>query len=617
MTSYSVTCKLGEGSFAKVFQLCSVDRDEGQDYALKVIDKDRFSHDERDKCIQEAKLMRKLRHENVVACFDAFEYENHLVLVTEYCPQGDMYCYLGDCRDAKPQEPVSENRISRWVLQIAKALQYLHERKILHRDLKTKNIFLMDDLTVKIGDLGIAKQLDFTLAQADTFLGTPLYMSPEIFQFQPYSYKADIWSMGCCVYEMMTLRFAFESPSQQKMVQRIIKGKAPSVPDMYSESLGRLANGMLNKDPQLRPHAADIVKQLQSNEERPSSGDMKISPRSRRRLSITARSDSRVDMPDLTPSLRSDRHAIVDSLMTFFRQNTATGLGNGFEIGVLSSTKSALSRTVKTIWTRSPSQEETTQFVRKFGTGLHNGEGHHSDDMVDNIGYGETSDFHDTVKKSPRKRDKTASQKSMLRDYYEAVEMYDDSFHDNQPDPDEVIQWARQNLASCKASAEPPSNMSTDKVKSREPSDAKMKTRKKKNFLKAVSEKKKTSMSEKEPSAQREKPPLQKTLSVDGSKTVTLFTRSQKVVFRKEEFLAGDADPMERELSKSLDGDADIVNIGSLCKSDLGEDMLKRAKQLVEIVKDERLLQVQLQDLLGWRNYKKFGAFLISEGRTS
>lgn len=169
-------------------------------------------------------------------------------------------------------------------------------------------------------------------------------------------------------------------------------------------------------------------------------------------------------MPDLTPSLRSDRHAIVDSLMMFFRQNTATGLGNGFEIGVLSSTKSALSRTVKTIWTRSPSQEETTQFVRKFGTGLHNGVGHHSDDMVDNIGYGETSDFHDTVKKSPRKLDKTASQKSMLRDYYEAVEMYDDSFHDNQPDPDEVIQWARQNLASCKASSEPPSNMSTDKV---------------------------------------------------------------------------------------------------------------------------------------------------------
>ncbi|XP_046577023.1 serine/threonine-protein kinase 26-like [Haliotis rubra] len=615
MTSYSVTCKLGEGSFAKVFQLSSLDRDEGQDYALKVIDKDRFSNDERDKCMQEAKLMRKLRHENVVACFDAFEYENHLILVTEYCPRAYMYCYLGDCRDAKPQQPVSENRISMWVLQIAKALQYLHERKILHRDLKTKNIFLMEDLTVKIGDLGIAKQLDFTLAQADTFLGTPLYMSPEIFQFQPYSYKADIWSMGCCVYEMMTLRLAFESPSQQKMVQRIIKGKAPTVPAMYSKNLGRLANDMLNKDPQLRPHAVDIVKQLQSNQERPSSGDMKISPRSRRRLS-TSRSDSRVGMPDLTPSLRSDRHAIVDSLMTFFRQNTATGLGNGFEIGVLSSTKSALSRTVKTIWTRNPSQEETTQFVRKFGTGLQNGDNPHSDDMVDNIGYGETSGVHDTVKKSPRKRDKTSSQRSMLRDYYQAVEMYDDNYYDIQPDPDDVIQWARQNLASCNVSAEPPSKDSIDEPKSRQPPDAKLKTRKKKNFLKAASEKKKTSTSGKDQSAQSQKPPV-KTMPADSSKTVTLFTRSQKVVFRKEEFLAGDADPMERELSKSLGGDTEMVNIGRLCKSDLGDDMFKRAQQLVEIVKDERLLQVQLQDLLGWRNYKKFGAFLISEGRTS
>ncbi len=97
-----------------------------------------------------------------------------------------------------------------WFIQMALGLSYLHGRKILHRDIKTNNIFLTASRVVKIGDFGVSKELTSTGEMADTVIGTPCYMSPEILSDQKYDAKSDVWALGCVLYELCTLKHAFD-----------------------------------------------------------------------------------------------------------------------------------------------------------------------------------------------------------------------------------------------------------------------------------------------------------------------------------------------------------------------------------------------------------------------
>ena len=114
------------------------------------------------------------------------------------------------------------------------ALYYLHEKKFLHRDLKTQNIFLKHG-RVRLGDFGIAKILDSTRDFANTCIGTPYYMSPELFKYKPYSYKSDIWALGCILYEMCNLRHAFDAQSLNGLAVKILKGSYPALTTTYSK----------------------------------------------------------------------------------------------------------------------------------------------------------------------------------------------------------------------------------------------------------------------------------------------------------------------------------------------------------------------------------------------
>lgn len=102
-------------------------------------------------------------------------------------------------------ENFSENNVMQWFVQLCMALEYIHRRKILHRDLKTQNVFLTHNNTLKLGDFGISKVLENTNDQALTVQGTPYYMSPEVCQSKPYTYTSDVWALGCILYELCTL----------------------------------------------------------------------------------------------------------------------------------------------------------------------------------------------------------------------------------------------------------------------------------------------------------------------------------------------------------------------------------------------------------------------------
>ncbi|XP_033746187.1 probable serine/threonine-protein kinase PLK isoform X2 [Pecten maximus] len=244
---------LGKGAYGSVFLIRNELNDER--YALKRID---FQGNE-EECVQarrEAEILSKLNHVNVLKYIESFEDEDTLNIVTEFCEGGDLEDYL---RERKGRQ-LAEQHIILWIHQVISGLQYIHEKKILHRDLKTKNLFLTECLNIKVGDLGIAKVLEGEAAKAMTFVGTLTYMSPEQFQHQPYNHKADIWSFGCCAYEMTAMRRAFNKPALFHNVQDIQNGKLPEFPSGYTSSLEELVFSMMRTDPKQRPSASKLLK---------------------------------------------------------------------------------------------------------------------------------------------------------------------------------------------------------------------------------------------------------------------------------------------------------------------------------------------------------------------
>ncbi|UJR27704.1 hypothetical protein I4U23_008981 [Adineta vaga] len=208
---------------------------------------------------REAQLLSSLKHPNIVSYIESFRSrDHHLNIVMAFCEGGDLYTKL----KYRKKQLLDEAQIIEWFIQITLALQYMHERSILHRDLKTQNIFLTKLEIVKVGDLGIAKILDNNGADlATTVIGTPYYMSPEIFSNQPYGQKSDIWALGCCVYEMTTLEHAFKAGDISSLVLKVVRGQTPPLPsaDVYSQSLLELINLMLDKDAANRPSAKQIL----------------------------------------------------------------------------------------------------------------------------------------------------------------------------------------------------------------------------------------------------------------------------------------------------------------------------------------------------------------------
>ena len=246
---------LGEGAFGKVF-LCSDKTDPDKQYAMKVIDLSKSPQEEREAAEREARLLSDFKHENIIAYIDSFQEKGALCIVTEFCDGGD----LSELIEKRNGRSFSEDQIVRWFRQICSGLQYLHERRVLHRDIKTQNVFLTGpEKVAKLGDLGLAKVLERPNAKAVTFCGSPYYMSPEIFACKPYDNKSDIWAMGVCIYEMSTLERPFDAMLMQQLVFKIVHGELPPMPkDKYSREFCSLLENMLCKESTSRP-SADVI----------------------------------------------------------------------------------------------------------------------------------------------------------------------------------------------------------------------------------------------------------------------------------------------------------------------------------------------------------------------
>ena len=133
---------------------------------------------------------------------------------------GDLQFHIK--RKLNKKEFFTEAEIWNWFVQICLSLEYIHGRKVLHRDIKASNIFLTGNNTVKLGDFGISKVLENTGSNAMTVVGTPYYMSPEVCQNHPYTFKSDVWALGCVLYELCTLKHAFSADNLLGLVYKIV-----------------------------------------------------------------------------------------------------------------------------------------------------------------------------------------------------------------------------------------------------------------------------------------------------------------------------------------------------------------------------------------------------------
>ncbi|KAH0516328.1 Serine/threonine-protein kinase Nek4 [Microtus ochrogaster] len=218
--TYCYVRVVGRGSYGEVTLVKH--RRDGKQYVIKTLNLRNASSRERRAAEQEAQLLSQLKHPNIVTYKESWEGGDGLLyIVMGFCEGGDLYRKL---KEQKGQL-LPESQVVEWFVQIAMALQYLHEKHILHRDLKTQNVFLTRTNIIKVGDLGIARVLEHHSDMASTLIGTPYYMSPELFSNQPYNYKSDVWALGCCVYEMATLKHAFNAKDMNSLVYRIIEGK--------------------------------------------------------------------------------------------------------------------------------------------------------------------------------------------------------------------------------------------------------------------------------------------------------------------------------------------------------------------------------------------------------
>ncbi|XP_045048108.2 serine/threonine-protein kinase Nek4 isoform X2 [Desmodus rotundus] len=256
LDSYCYLQVVGRGSYGEVTLVRH--RRDGRQYVIKKLNLRNASSRERRAAEQEAQLLSQLKHPNIVTYKESWEGGDGLLyIVMGFCEGGDLYRKL---KEQKGQL-LPERQVVEWFVQIAMALQYLHEKHILHRDLKTQNVFLTRTNIIKVGDLGIARVLENHCDMASTLIGTPYYMSPELFSNKPYNYKSDVWALGCCVYEMATLKHAFNAKDMNSLVYRIIEGKLPPMPKDYSPELAELIRTMLSKRPEERPSVRSILRQ--------------------------------------------------------------------------------------------------------------------------------------------------------------------------------------------------------------------------------------------------------------------------------------------------------------------------------------------------------------------
>lgn len=244
---------LGEGAHGKCY-LCELAPSRAL-CVVKEIDLSRLKPEGKNEAHREAKIMASLSHPNIVK-FKGVRtvLSGKLHIVMEYADGGDLESRIRQRRGRHFTEP----EVLEIFVQICLGLKHMHDRKVLHRDLKVQNVFLTKQGTVKLGDFGISRVL--TVDNALSVVGTPQCLSPEIMKNQPYNFKSDIWALGVLLYELCALKPPFTGTSLSGLALAVVRGYYSPIPEEYSGTLKSLLNRLLSTEPHQRPSIAQVLK---------------------------------------------------------------------------------------------------------------------------------------------------------------------------------------------------------------------------------------------------------------------------------------------------------------------------------------------------------------------
>ncbi len=255
MEDFQIISKLGEGAYSTVYKVMRiVDR---KIYALKKVKLLNLSDKEKENALNEVRILASVKSNYVVSYKEAFfdEKDRTLCIVMEFADNGDLYQKITEHK--KRSIFFEESTIWRIFIQLVRGLKSLHDLNILHRDLKSANIFLYSNGEAKIGDLNVSKVTRGGLGTTQT--GTPYYASPEVWNDFPYDNKSDIWSLGCVLYEMITLRPPFRAADMEGLYKKVTKGQYSKIPDIFSDDLYQIVQFLLQVNPKLRPNCDQIL----------------------------------------------------------------------------------------------------------------------------------------------------------------------------------------------------------------------------------------------------------------------------------------------------------------------------------------------------------------------
>jgi len=256
MNDFFIEKILGRGSFGSVYL---VRRKQDQKiYALKTVTFEKLNKRDQENSLNEVRILASINHPNVIGYKEAFwdDSGNSLNIVMEFADDGDLETKIVKMR--KEGGMFNESLIWSYSIQMIEGLKALHDKKIMHRDIKSANIFLVKDKhQCKIGDMNVSKVIKEKVLRTQT--GTPYYASPEVWRDEPYSYKSDLWSIGCVIYELCALRPPFKGKDLDELFMNVCRGNIERISHIYSDELWKMILMLLQVDVKKRVDCKEFL----------------------------------------------------------------------------------------------------------------------------------------------------------------------------------------------------------------------------------------------------------------------------------------------------------------------------------------------------------------------